>query len=358
MSNRPRRQKVLLASAIFSVTGTVATALLLWSAGRGRPAPGPVGGPAPHLHEVRFDAGNRARTGTLALPLTPGPHPAVLMLGGAGQADHTFPALAQHLARHGFACLFWEHPDDDTTPAPDNAAAALAALRFLQGRPEVRKDRVGLWGYGRGAVVAPLAATLAADAAFLVAVSGCQLPAWQQEPHRVTAELRADGFVSAVVNEATEYAKVRIGFLRGDSLFEELDETQRGIMGRPWFSYVGYTDRKRFEAARATVNFDPAPAWEKVHCPVLAVFGANDVTGPIESSASVIRTGLEKAGNTDLTVKVFQRADHRLIVSETGGRKEADARAKERSPSADPDFVPGYLDTATAWLVAHCGPKR
>jgi uncharacterized protein len=363
-----RRPKWLLASLIFSLLGATVTVLLLWTA-RGRTAQGPPREAEPREEQIRFEVGGNTLKGVLVLPGTPGPYPAVVFINGSGDADRTgnglFPHMWSHFARQGFACLSWDRPgvgqstgDFEKQSFPDRAAEALAAVRFLRGRSDIRSDRVGLWGFSQGATVAPLAASQSSEVAFVIEVSGHQLPAWQQDLFRVQAELQADGFSKADLDKAMEMAKLRMDLMRGAGLFEELDETQKGFLGRPWFEYIHYCDRKRFESGRLTVEFDPGPAWEKVRCPVLAIHGAKDTSTSAEASVAVIRQGLEKAGNAGLTVKIFPRAGHRITVSDTGGRKEAAERAKSRSAAEGQEFAPGYLDTMSGWLVERFGPKR
>src|SRR4051794_24123387 len=87
-------------------------------------------------------------------------------------------------------------------------------------------------------------------------------------------------------------------------------------------------------------GYDPVPALEKVRCPVLALFGAQDTFVPVEKSARIWQTALEKGGNRQVTIRIFPNADHSLIESKTGGLKEA-ARAQR--------FVPGYFTTLSDW---------
>ena len=84
------------------------------------------------------------------------------------------------------------------------------------------------------------------------------------------------------------------------------------------------------------------PVLEKVTCPVLAVFGAKDTFLPAEKSARIWQTALEKAGNKDVTIRVFPDGDHSLIESKTGGLKET-ARARR--------FVPGFFETLRDWTL-------
>src|SRR5436305_12952300 len=73
----PRRSKLIVATAVFSLVGGLAAALLLWSAWRTRAA---TTEPQARFQdeEVRFDAGKNRLAGVLVRPSTPGPHPAVV----------------------------------------------------------------------------------------------------------------------------------------------------------------------------------------------------------------------------------------------------------------------------------------
>ena len=318
--------------------------------------------------EVRFHSGDNTLAGVLVLPATPGPHPVVMFLSGSGATDRSnrglFPPLWAHFARHGFASFAWDRPgvgqssgDFETQTFRDRAEEALAAVRLLRGRADIRRDAVGLWGFSQGAAVAPLAAALSGDLAFVIAVSGSQVPAWQQDPYRVEAELRADGFAEADVAEATAFAWKRMDLIRRARPFEELDRAQKQVRDRRWFGHVHDCDRKRFESGIITVGYDPGPHWEQVRCPVLAIFGDKDASCPVERSAAAVRGRLARAGNRDVTIKVFPRADHPITVSDTGGPKEA-ARRRAREGAAVPAFAPGYLETMSGWLAERFGPRR
>jgi pimeloyl-ACP methyl ester carboxylesterase len=125
--------------------------------------------------------------GTLTLPTTPGPHPAVLCLPGSGKLDRDSNAgrvrmdlgrpLAITLAQHGIASLRYDRRGVGATPGDwhtvgflDNRADAVAALHALRGRPEIHPRTVGVLGHSEGAVHAMwLAAHAQAAAAVLLA---------------------------------------------------------------------------------------------------------------------------------------------------------------------------------------------
>jgi uncharacterized protein len=132
----------------------------------------------------------------------------------------------------------------------DRAEESLAAVRFLCERPDVRPDRVGLWGHSQGGMVAPLAASRSDKVAFVIQVSGWQGPAWPKDAVRVEAELRAAGFSAAEIEEATAFARMRMELIRGVGPFEELERAQEKIKNRPWFASIHWCDRTLFYAAR------------------------------------------------------------------------------------------------------------
>ena len=70
-----------------------------------------------------------------------------------------------------------------------------------------------------------------------------------------------------------------------------------------------------------------------MRCPVLAIFGAADLLLPVETSVAVYRQAVTKAGNQDVTIKVFAETGHLLTV-----------------PPVE-DLAPGLLERIAAWLL-------
>src|SRR5437764_14575586 len=108
-----RRARWIVASTIFSVLGAVA-AIVLLSASSRRPAGAANTDKGFREVDVQFASGEDTVAGTLILPTTTGPHPAVVLVNTAGPSDRSFggalPALGRQLARHGIACLAWDRP--------------------------------------------------------------------------------------------------------------------------------------------------------------------------------------------------------------------------------------------------------
>ncbi len=277
-----------------------------------------------------------------------------MVLGSEGADRHyggVGPALGNHFARSGVLCLIWDRPgvggstgDYNAQTFHDRAGEALAAIGFLRKRSDVRSKCVGLWGHSQGGMVALVATSLSDTVAFLIEVSGWQGPAWQQDLVRVEAEVRAAGFPETHVRRAVAFARERMDLIRRSRPYSELDKIQGAVKAERWFRHVGYCDPARFESARKNVGYDTTSSWEGDHCPVLVIYGDRDTSsGPPERLIAVIRRGLEKAGNRDVTIKVFPHANHSLCVS-SGDRGD-------RQTETNLSFAPGYLELMTGWTL-------
>lgn len=130
------------------------------------------------LREVPFQFVNgKARLkGTLVLPASQPPYPAMAMLHDAGpESREVNYGMARRFAQSGVAALVYdqrgvgESTGSWRTAGPgDLAQDAAVAVAFFRGRPDIRADRIGLYGRGQGAALLPLAAEKAGHIAFLI----------------------------------------------------------------------------------------------------------------------------------------------------------------------------------------------
>jgi pimeloyl-ACP methyl ester carboxylesterase len=325
-------------------------------------AAGPTGAADPVREEVTFKSGADRLAGVLVRPPGPGPHPAVAFVHGSGplgRADWTsHPALRDHLAARGIACLCWDKPGVGASTGDwarqsfrDRADEAIAAVRYLGRRADVDPKRVGLWGISQGGWVCPLAGSLAPDVAFLVLVSAPAGTVADQDLYRVEAGLRADGRPAAEIDAALAFARRRVELVRGGT-FEALDAAQTAVAAEPWFAdYVHRVGAKEFAFARHNLGYDGGPALAGVKCPVLVVVAERDTVVPAKDGAAAIKAALAKAGNADVAVKVVAGADHFMRAAATGGPKEMGAPGRKK------EVVPEYLETVTDWLAPRVRPR-
>ena len=128
-------------------------------------------------------------TGTLTLPPSKSPVPAVILITGSGAQDRNetilghrpFLVLADHLTRRGIAVL---RVDDrgiggsskgaSTATTENYAADVLAGIAYLKTRKEINPNQIGLIGHSEGGIIAPIAATKSRDVAFIIMMAGLQ----------------------------------------------------------------------------------------------------------------------------------------------------------------------------------------
>ncbi|HEY8204063.1 MAG TPA: CocE/NonD family hydrolase, partial [Pyrinomonadaceae bacterium] len=151
--------------------------------------------------EVHFQNGATTLAGTLMVPATKGPHPAILLLSGSGPATRDSSRfLADRFARLGVAALIFDKRGTGGSTGDWLGASfdeltedALAATRFLRGRKDIKASQIGLRGQSQGARIAAMAAARSKEIAFVMLVAVGSLRPDQQEERRVEYEMRRDG---------------------------------------------------------------------------------------------------------------------------------------------------------------------
>jgi dienelactone hydrolase len=227
----------------------------------------------------------------------------------------------------------------------DLAGDALAALRLLQGRKDIDARQIGVWGASQGGWIGPLVASQSSAVAFVISQSGSGLSPEEQELYRSEAWLQADGFSQAEIQKAMTLIRSRYECARTDQGWEKLAAAERAAESEHWYSYTGGAagkDDPFWGFWRLIHDYDPAPVIEKVKCPVLAVWGGLDTFVDVEKSVAVWRKSLARAGNEDVTLKVYPDGDHSLMTAKTGGLKEVPLLK---------GFVPGYFEMQKDWLL-------
>jgi hypothetical protein len=125
--------------------------------------------------------------GTLTLPSTPGPHPAVVVVHGSGRATrNSFSALSDLMGNVGIAVLRYDKrgvaessgtyenvgPSNSVRVFDELASDALAWVNFLRSHADIKVDRIGLIGASQAGWIIPLAASQSDDLAFIVNIVG------------------------------------------------------------------------------------------------------------------------------------------------------------------------------------------
>ena len=336
--------------------------------------------PPPYqVEEVTFTHDQAKLAGTLTLPQGDGPFPAVVLISGSGAQNRNedifgfqiFGVIADHLTRNGIAVLRYDDRgiggstgDFANATSEDFAGDVAAAVELLKTKPAIDPNKVGLFGHSEGGIIAPLVISNTPGVAFAVLMAGTGVSGADVIREQVAAILKANGATDAQIKEAMDQQARMIEAVRTGEGWEELEanwrkQTQDAIDAmtdeqRNQIDDVDQYVENAVKGLRQSVDnpwfrfflfHDPAQALRRVNVPVLALFGEKDLQVLAKTNEPAVSNALKEAGNTDVTVKTFPGANHLFQLAKTGSSAEYATLPKE--------FVPGFLDTITEWILAH-----
>jgi pimeloyl-ACP methyl ester carboxylesterase len=300
--------------------------------------------------------------GTLTLPAGTGPFPAAVLIAGSGPntrdepilGHRLFLVLADHLTRHGIAVLRYDKRgtgestgDYGKATTLDFADDAEAALDYLAKHKAIDQRRVGLIGHSEGGLIAPMVAGRDKAAGFVVALAGPGVNGAQilrEQGKRIliaagtppdqleTDMLRRDQAIEIVRNEKDPEiaaAKLRAALLdtaKADGKPEEMVQLSIKIINSDWFRFF--------------FDYDPAPAWHALTCPVLVLIGGKDLQVPPDQNLPPIRAAL--AGNPKAEIEELPGLNHLFQTAQTGSPAEY-GRIEET-------IAPAALDKVADWI--------
>ncbi|MEN6334010.1 MAG: alpha/beta fold hydrolase [Phycisphaerales bacterium] len=303
--------------------------------------------------------------GTLTLPPTGKPFPAVILISGSGPEDRDetvywhrpFLILADWLTRRGIAVL---RVDDrgvggstgstSQATSTDFARDVLAGAQYLRTRNEIDPNRIGLIGHSEGGIVAPMAAVDSNDVAFIVLMAGPGVTGEQILMEQLVDLLKAAGASQRVIDVAVQEQRRVLDVVKNEADPNVADARLRAIIAE----YSPSLSKQQVDAQvqqvtspwyRFFVTYDPRETLRKVRCPVLAVNGSLDLQVSARTNLPAIEQALRDGGNPDFAVQELPGLNHLFQTARTGGADEY-ARIEET-------MAPSALETIAAWVCAH-----
>jgi uncharacterized protein len=316
--------------------------------------------------EVNYKYGDVTVTAKLLVPSTQGPHPALIDVGQGYFLGAYNGPFQYFYVRQGLAVMT---PIRRTIAGADanylksnfdeRAREILVGAEMLKQRTDIKPRQIGLYGDSQTAWIAPLAATLSPDVAFLILRVPSALPVTENILYEIESNLRRDNFSEADVNKALALRQLIHGTVLTNSGWEDLKAEIDKSKNEKWFPYVraGWfpslqipPDEATAKGLRDPLTYDPLPVLQTVTVPVLALNGELDEAVPTKKSVPVMEAAFGKAGNKDFTVMVLPKAGHNFLETDKPYGAEQFVR-KTR-------YVPGYWDTVAAWLRKHLGVNK
>jgi pimeloyl-ACP methyl ester carboxylesterase len=315
---------------------------------------------------VRFSNGEVTLAGTLKTPLTPGPHPAVVLVHGSGPGTREqMEFMARFFVHLGLTALTYDKRgcgessgDWKTVDLEALADDALAAVAMLRARPDVDARKVGLWGISQGGWIGPLAASRSDQVAFVINHSGPGTSLRRQDTYMTANVLRAQGVPPDDIGLALDVLNTLYDYGQKKASAQALDAAVAKLRDKPMLEdFVTLSSGQVIPDSMYSHQTIGDPAWffhldpdrdalapyRRLRCPLLVVYGRLDYTVPVEESAAKIDSVLRESAHPDYTVKVLERTGHGTTVMQT---------EDPMKPAEPPAIALEYFALLQEWL---CG---
>jgi pimeloyl-ACP methyl ester carboxylesterase len=314
--------------------------------------------------------------GTLTFPNSKGKFPAVILVTGSGQQDRNenigghkpFWIIADYLTRNGIAVL---RVDDrgiggstgnfNQSTTGDFAEDALAGITFLKSRREIDQIKIGIIGHSEGGIVAPLAASMSSDVAFIVSMAGVfinfedvvidQILNQQKLLGRNDENLELErNWRKKIYNLAKENTDSATAAIKLWNLYSELTEDEIKKLNWPKGRHEAQIKQVLNPWWRYVLALDNKAVLMRVKCPVLVIYGELDQQVNPDKNIPIIEKALKEGGNKNFMVKELPGLNHLFQTAETGSEYEY-IRIEET-------FSPQALQLITDWILKQTMPIR
>jgi pimeloyl-ACP methyl ester carboxylesterase len=137
--------------------------------------------------------------------------------------------------------------------------------------------------HSQGGTIAPLTVSRSKDVAFVIAASGVGVPIYEQDLYRVRNGVRGAGFTEEETARAMRFYRLWLEVVRTGEGWERVEAAIPEVRDEKWYKLVAPPARDAWVWSwyKRIGDYDSGPYWEKVHVPVLLVYGERDQTVPV-----------------------------------------------------------------------------
>lgn len=281
--------------------------------------------------------------GVLNIPEHNDPKGIVLIVHGSGRTyaieQEWYNDVRQAILKSGYATYMWDKMGcgksggtfNYNQSVQNSALEVIAAISAVKKKKISGSDKIGLWGISRAGWINPIIINKYKDIQFWISVSGVD----DKENFKYLLEqnLKINGHpkdsVDLIVNQWLEGTKIT----HSGGSFEEYQSattnlgkntfwlrfTNGGITEDGYYSYQQTFMKEALDEASGLQVYieDFDSILSDINCPVLALFGENDMNVDWTKTKLLYENTLGQ--NTDLTIKSFPNCNHNLFQCKTGG---------------------------------------
>ena len=274
--------------------------------------------------EIHFFSQDIGLAGTLYKPESQPPYPTIVVVHPASAGEWTdlfYDHLKSELPEHGIAVLVFDRRGAGASEGnfeiadfEDLASDVIAGVKYLQSRPDIDPNKIGLHGTSQGAWIAPIAARRKPDVACIVAVSASGVSPADQMNYGVAFHLEKAGFDPAGIEEAIRLRNLVNEYFRGHVSRAEASTELSRFEDQPWYqqAYLYPSSKLPVDITQSKwhyeMDYEPLSVWKKVTQPTLFLFAEVDEWVPIEQS--MINYEKATAHVNDVTHKQIPGTDH------------------------------------------------
>lgn len=329
--------------------------------------------------EVKYSnlAAGVTLAGTLTLPRSGKPSPAVLLIAGSGPNDRNetifghkpFLVLADHLTKQGLVVLRVDKRgvgqstgNYDISTSEDFAADALTGVEYLKTRKEVDAKQIGLIGHSEGGLIAPMVAVQSNDVAFIVLMAGTGVTGEEIIYAQQALISRAMGATEEQISHQLDLQKKVLSVIKNEPNLDEAEKLLRAIIAKQLTNLPKEEQQIAADAMEAQIKrcnskwfryyltYDPTTSLKKIKIPVLAINGELDSQVPPKQNLPLIAKTLEETGNQNYRIIEFPKLNHLFQTSETGSILEYG--------KIEETIAPVVLETLSSWILETTRPAH
>lgn len=303
--------------------------------------------------------------GVLITPDGPGPHPAIVLLHGAGSRHQEYDKMyfkchSNAFLKEGFAVLVYTKRGSGSTNFDYKYMTyekllndAEAAIEFLKKRDDIAHDKLGVMGVSESGWFTPELAARNPNIKFIINRVSSPFDFIQTVLHEVKMDARAEGFTDQEIDEVILPATKRIWqfYIAVYKDRAKANGPQRKLINKELellnkherygkrFTYkeLEKYDPRVYEATAKRFLYDPMPFVKELTIPMFYMLAGKDKNIPTKKVVESLN-GMISKENKDIKIKVYPEASHYLYKY-----------GLEDGPFDGLLYYDDYLELLTAW---------